>query len=151
MRFVDDYLAYLLARASHLVSSAHHARLARRGVPVGVWRVLATLSDGVPMTVGELAERCLMKQPTLTKLLDRMERDGLVRRLSVPEDRRKVRVAITTEGERRVAPLLREAKACEREVLAQLSEGEAVALKNALRGLLARLEAARGAAMQAGE
>lgn len=140
MRFVDGYLPYLLARASHLVSARHHARLAARGVPVPVWRVLATLFDGEPVTVGELARRCLLKQPTLTKLLDRMERDGLVRRVPVAGDRRKVGVEITAAGRARAEPLVEEARACEAGVLAALSPLEARALEGALRRLLRRLE-----------
>lgn len=142
MRFVDGYLPYLLARASHLVSARHHARLAQRGVPVPVWRVLATFFDGEPVTVGELAARCLLKQPTLTRLIDRMERDGLVRRLPVAGDRRKVAVAITAAGRAYAAPLVEEAKACEAEVRASLSKAQAQALEEALRHLVERLDAA---------
>jgi hypothetical protein len=55
-RFVDDYLLYLLARASHAASAGFHARLKARGVAVSVWRVVATL-HGAPEggTVGGLA------------------------------------------------------------------------------------------------
>src|SRR5690606_15491283 len=42
-RFVDDYLSYLLARASHQVSRAFHAQLKPYGLSVPQWRVLATL------------------------------------------------------------------------------------------------------------
>ncbi len=146
MRFVDDYLPYLLARASHLVSHGFHAELRRRGVPVGVWRVLATLADGEAMTIGELAERVLMKQPTLTKLVDRMEVERLVVRREVPGDRRKVEVAITADGRRRVVPLLAAAKRHEREVLAA-----AAAPEQSLKRALARLIAALAADGSAGE
>ena len=52
----------------------------RRGVGVPVWRVLASLSGSRGETVTGLAEVCLLQQPTMTKLLDRMVRDGLVTR-----------------------------------------------------------------------
>ncbi len=145
MPFVDDYLPYLLARASHLVSGGFHAELRRRGVSVGVWRVLATLAEGEAVTVGELAERVLMKQPTLTKLVARMEADGLVARRGVPDDRRKVRVAITARGRRLVAPLLDAARRHERETLAICAPGEERVLKRALAKLIAALAAAPSA------
>ena len=80
-RFIDTYFLYLLARASHLMSASFHDQLRRRGVQIPVWRVLASLV-GSPHgeTVTGLAEVCLLRQPTMTKLLDRMVRDGLVRR-----------------------------------------------------------------------
>ena len=56
-RFVDNYLLYLLARASNEVSAQFHARLKSHGLHVPEWRVLASLSDGDGMTVGELADR----------------------------------------------------------------------------------------------
>ncbi len=139
MPFVDDYLPYLLARASHLVSSGFHAELRRRGVPVGVWRVLATLCDREALTVGELAERVLMKQPTLTKLVDRMVAEGLVERREVPGDRRKVEVRITAEGRHRVAPLLAAAREHERAILAVCTGAGGRVLKETLATLLRAL------------
>jgi len=75
-RFIDDYLSYLLARASHLVSRQFHAQLKPRGMAVPVWRVLSTLSDGDGLPVTELAKITLFKQPTLTKVIDRMSKQA---------------------------------------------------------------------------
>ncbi|MFC7542899.1 hypothetical protein ACFQU2_30300 [Siccirubricoccus deserti] len=49
-RFIDDYLLYLMARASHVVSDEFHEQLRRRRISVPVWRVLASLvgSPGRP-------------------------------------------------------------------------------------------------------
>ena len=54
-RFVDGYLAALLARASHLISAEFHAVVKRQGLSVSEWRTLATLSDGNEVSIGELA------------------------------------------------------------------------------------------------
>ncbi|WP_431271435.1 MarR family winged helix-turn-helix transcriptional regulator [Dankookia sp. P2] len=97
-RFIDDYLLYLLARASHLISAEFQEQLRRRGIAVPVWRVLASLVGSSGETVTGLAETCLLQQPTMTKLLDRMVRDGLVKRTQDTKDRRVVRVALTTRG-----------------------------------------------------
>src|ERR1041385_8124206 len=93
-RFIDDYLSYLLARASHLVSRQFHAQLKPRGMPVPVWRgrVRGSLSDGDGLPVTELAKITLFKQPTLTKVIDRMSKQGLVERRASERDRRKVLV-----------------------------------------------------------
>jgi DNA-binding MarR family transcriptional regulator len=138
-RFVDDYLLYLLARASHVISSEFHEQVRRRGISVPVWRVLASLV-GSPQgeTVTGLAETCLLQQPTMTKLLDRMARDGLVRRTPDRRDRRVVRVALTPQGEGLAMELVRAAKQHEIEVLARHPEAEATALKPLLRSLMDR-------------
>ena len=103
---MEDYLLYLLARVSHVLSGEFHNQLRRRSVSVPVWRVLASLSGSKGETVTGLAEVCLLQQPTMTKLLDRMVRDGLVTRTQDARDRRVVRVALTAEGERLAAELI---------------------------------------------
>ncbi len=137
-RFIDDYLAYLLARASHLVSRQFHAQLKPRGMPVPVWRVLSTLSDGDGQPVTELAKITLFKQPTLTKVIDRMSKQGLVERRASERDRRKVLVFITAKGRSQIADLLTRAKQHEREVLTGLSDADVNALKAALHNLIQR-------------
>ncbi|MBW6398136.1 MarR family transcriptional regulator [Roseomonas sp. HJA6] len=134
-RFVDDYLLSLLARASHVISAEFHDRLRARGVSVPVWRVLATLSGG-PETVTMLAEACLLQQPTMTKVLDRMERDGLVTRQQDARDRRLVRVHLAPKGEAMLNDLLTAARAHEAEVVAR--HPDVAAIKDLLRSLIAR-------------
>lgn len=137
-RFIDDYLLYLMARASHVISSEFHEYLRRRGISVPVWRVLASLVGSGGETVTGLAEICLLQQPTMTKLLDRMVRDGLVQRQQDSRDRRVVRVALTPRGEAIAAELTQAAKRHEAEVLARHPEAEAMAIKDLLRAILAR-------------
>jgi MarR family transcriptional regulator, organic hydroperoxide resistance regulator len=138
VRFIDDYLLYLLARASHLISEEWHEQLRRRGIAVPVWRVLASLIGSEGETVTGLAETCLLQQPTMTKLLDRMTRDGLVHRAQDTRDRRVVRVALTPHGEQMVTELLEAAKQHEAEVLARHPEAEAAELKALLRSIIGR-------------
>src|SRR4051794_37355848 len=60
--------------------------------------VLATLRDAGPQRITELATIEAVAQPTMTTLVGRLERDGLVERTPDPDDGRAVRVAITTSG-----------------------------------------------------
>ncbi len=115
--FVDGYLAYLLARASHLISGEFHAMLAERGVPVIHWRVMAALWESRSLTLGELAEVVLMKQPTVSKIVTRMQAAGLVARTGDATDRRNVRIALTRAGARAARPLIAAAAAHETRVL----------------------------------
>ena len=137
-RFIDDYLLYLLSRASSEVSAQFHARLKVHGLQVPEWRVLASLSDGDGMTVGEIAMLALQRQPTMTKIIDRMTGSGLVERRQDENDRRKVRIFITHSGQRRVNEALADAKQHEKEVLADYAPAEADQLKSILRALVDR-------------
>ena len=131
-RFVQDYLLALLARASHAASADFHARLRARGVAVPVWRVLATLHGAqAGVAVGDLAATCLMQQPTMSKLLDRMAADGLVRR---HRDGRQTRIQPTPAGDALAAELVAEARAHEAALLARHAAA-APALKDMLRAI----------------
>lgn len=136
--FVEDYLLYLLARVSHVLSGEFHQQLRRRSVGVPVWRVLASLSGSQGETVTGLAEVCLLQQPTMTKLLDRMVRDGLVTRSQDARDRRVVRVVLTPKGETLAEELIRAARQHEISVLARYPEMDTMRLKALLRSVLER-------------
>lgn len=138
--FLEDYLSYLLARASHLIAEDFALILKQADFDRSRWRILASLSDYDKVAIGELANRVLMKQPTLTKILDRMEQENLVRRQHSKADRRSVKVVITPEGREKVAELLRQAKEHERAVLKEYSAEEEEILKRVLRTLIDCME-----------
>lgn len=142
-RFVDDYLSYLLARASHQVSREFHAQLKPYRLSVPQWRVLATLIEADGLSLGELAEAVLFKQPTVTRVIDRMVRDGWVKRATGSDDRRRVRILITPRGETAVRELLKKAKAHEVEILRSHAPAEIDNLKRILRDLIERSAAPR--------
>jgi DNA-binding MarR family transcriptional regulator len=137
-RFIDDYLSYLLALASYNVYREFGSQVKAAGLSEREWRVLATLSDGDGMTIGELAREVLIKQPTLTKLIARMEGAGLVRRGTDADDARRTLVFETRSGRVKVERLLIAAKRHEAELLAQHSAAEVAALKKVLRRLIER-------------
>jgi len=135
--FVDDYLAYLLARASHLISSEFHAVVEASGLSLMEWRVMASLSGKDALSVGELVDIVLAKQPTVTKLVGRMEESGWVQRCDAPHDKRQSLVSLTPAGRRKVKPLLAQAQAHEAQVTADIGAPEVDQLKRALERLIA--------------
>jgi DNA-binding MarR family transcriptional regulator len=140
-RFVDDYLSYLLARASYVIYREFAAEVKASGLSSLEWRVLASLADSDGVTIGELAAAVLAKQPTLTKLVERMVRQGLVAKRDDASDRRRTLVFGTPLGRRVVKPLLARAKAHEREALAGFAERDVRALKAILASVIERGEA----------
>ncbi len=136
-RFVDDYLPALLAQASALISSEFHLVARKNGFSVSEWRVMATLAGEVPTSIGQLAQITLTKQPTVTRLLDRMESSGLVARLPHDRDRRVTLVRITRKGARMVEHLMELAREHERRVLEPFGLQRAEELKTTLRQMIA--------------
>jgi DNA-binding MarR family transcriptional regulator len=135
-RFIDDYLSYLLSRAAHGVYREFHPTVQAAALSSLEWRVLATLSDGDGLTIGELAREVLAQQPTVTKLIQRMDAAGWVQRTADANDARRTLVLETPQGRKVVANLLAQAKAHEAALLVDFSEHEVAALKKILRGLV---------------
>ncbi|MET0509364.1 MAG: flavin reductase [Burkholderiaceae bacterium] len=136
--FYEEYLPYLLARAGHHVTSGFHRYLRRHGLSMLSWRVLASLSVRDDWTVGDLAEVCLAKQPTVSKMIDRLEAQHLVRRRQDPSDARRVLVGLTPGGRKRIGPVLTDASAFNLSVLASYPPESLTAMKELLKDMIAR-------------
>lgn len=133
--FIAGYLPYLLARASHLISGQFHEHLAAQRVPVMQWRVMAALWDA-PKSAREVAEIILQKQPTVSKLLERMQRQGLVDRVPDASDRRRIVVSLSKRGRTLAGPLIDAARAHERAVLEPFGAANAATLVAVLQRLV---------------
>jgi DNA-binding MarR family transcriptional regulator len=134
--FVDDYLPALLAQASQLISGEFHLVVRAKGISVSEWRVLATLAGNEPMSIGRLAQITTIKQPTATRLLDRMAANGYVQRVENDGDRRITLVRITPAGTRIVSRLIPLAREHEQRVLEPFGLERAEDLKSTLRSIV---------------
>lgn len=87
-------------------------RVARRlrqeaggGLTPSLNAALATVARHGPLTPSELAAREQIQRPTATRVIARLEDDGLVARTADPADRRSCLIALTDEGQTLVAEL----------------------------------------------
>ncbi|MEV6942110.1 MarR family transcriptional regulator [Streptomyces sp. NPDC051172] len=73
--------------------------LHQHGLCASDFEVLDVLSgDSCNYRVQEISERVHLSQSALSRLIARLEKEGLVERAMCPEDRRGVRVALTAKG-----------------------------------------------------
>src|ERR1700710_1977141 len=135
-RFVVDYLPALLAEASQLISSEFHRVARQHGFSVSEWRVMASLAGGEALSIGQLAQVPVTKQPTVTRLLDRMEAREQVERLPHDSDRRVTLVRITRKGAKAVEHLMELAREHEMRVLEPFGLARAEELKYTLRHII---------------
>ena len=68
--------------------------------------LLVSLHEGEAATAVELSRLYGVEESSVTRMLDRMERKGLVRRVRSADDRRKVMVRVTAAGKRKIADAL---------------------------------------------
>ncbi|MDF1506931.1 MarR family transcriptional regulator [Robertmurraya sp. DFI.2.37] len=84
------------------------------------------------MTIGELSNKMYLAFSTTTDLVDRMEKNELVKRVKDPNDRRVVRIHLLEEGERIIDEVIKKRQAYLQEVLRNFSAEEVIALKDNL-------------------
>ena len=115
----DDTLAtewhQLMGRYQRVICALDRELGAAHDLSASEFEVLQEMhgSDDCSMRMSELAERAHLTQSALSRLVTRLERDGLVERVACANDRRSLFVRLTTEGRRRYE----EARPTQRRVL----------------------------------
>ena len=102
----------------------------------GRGRIMAILNDGGAMSQCRLAHLLDIRPQSLSELLGKLERDGMILREKNPEDRRETLVNLTAEGRERAAVFESERARAGEAFLAPLSEEERETLAELLRRLL---------------
>ena len=137
MRPRQDPIGLDVARTGAPARRAFDDALAAAGGSLPTWLVVTALKGGDHAMQRDVAAAVGIEGATLTHHLNRMERDGYVRRERAAGDRRSQLVALTPAGERQFAALLREVVAFDDKLCAGFSERELTTLRK----LLGRLRA----------
>lgn len=117
------------------ITKALRPHLLTTDVSVTQARVLGWLTQRGPLRIGELTVLEQVAQPTMTTLIDRMQRLGLVSRRSDRADGRVVRVRITAAGSAAFADVVRVRTEAMSSALAELSADDRQAISVALPAL----------------
>lgn len=98
----SDRTIFTLLHAAHALEDKLESVLAGVGLSLPKFSVLSELmSTGTPLSLSELAARLSCVRSNMTQLVDRLEADGLVKRVDDPTDRRAVKAMITEQGRAR--------------------------------------------------
>jgi homoprotocatechuate degradation regulator HpaR len=104
-KFEHRNLPMLLLQARESVMRYFRPHLKQYGLTEQQWRVIRTLDEHGEMEAGRLAEVSSIVGPSLSGVLERMERDGLIIRFRVSTDQRKVFVELTAKSQDLVASM----------------------------------------------
>jgi homoprotocatechuate degradation regulator HpaR len=96
--FVHRNLPRLLLQARESVMTHTRPSLREHGLSDQQWRVLRVLGEHGTVETGRVAREAFILGPSLTGVLARMERDGLIRRERDSADQRRTVVAATAKG-----------------------------------------------------
>jgi DNA-binding MarR family transcriptional regulator len=131
----ESPVAYMFVLLAKRLRLEFESRLAPLGIHAGQDRLLQELwlEDGI--TQRQLIERLSVEPPTVTGIVQRLEREGLLSREPDPDNRRVQRVYLTEAGRRLEDPVRRVWREVEEGFLRDLSRSE----RDRLLGLLSTL------------
>ena len=138
------YLPYLLNRAGARIATAFGEEVRPLGASLQIWRVLAALREKDGRRMGDLSQTTSIEVSTLTRLVDNMEKGGLVERRRDAGDARVVALHVTAAGRRLTRRILPIAERYEAVALKGFSVQEVETLKKALRRLYDNMDGLKG-------
>src|SRR3954449_4693323 len=100
--FIHRNLVRLLLQARESVMAHTRPSLREHNLSDQQWRVLRVLAERGTVGTGQVAREAYILGPSLTGVLARMERDGLVKRERDPDDQRRTVVEATARGRKMV-------------------------------------------------
>jgi homoprotocatechuate degradation regulator HpaR len=103
--FSHRNLPRLLLQAREAVMAHNRPRLREHGLSDQQWRVLRVLGEHGTVETGRVAREAYILGPSLTGVLARMERDGLIRRERDAADQRRTVIEATAKGRKLVERL----------------------------------------------
>lgn len=119
-----DSLGYQLGLLNRLYDRCLQDALKEYGVAPGQFAPLVMLFEEDGLTQAELCRRINVEQPTMANTLERMERDGLVKRKADSDDRRRAHVFLTARAKDIQAQVMEAARAVSNRTVGRLTASE---------------------------
>ncbi len=95
---LDNQLCFRLYTASRLLTQAYHPLLSEHGLTYPQYLVLLVLWEKDSQPVNDIAKRLYLETNTVTPLLQRMEKEGIITRAKGKADARQTIVSLTDMG-----------------------------------------------------
>ena len=95
---LDNQLCFRLYTASRLLTQAYHPLLSQYGLTYPQYLVLLVLWEKDEQPVNDIAKRLFLETNTVTPLLQRMEKEGLLTRAKGKKDDRQMIVSLSWKG-----------------------------------------------------
>jgi len=136
----DEILPYLLNRLTGRMNQLWMQRLRDHGLTVARWQVLSVLSRFNGCRIGTIADLAGTEQPATSRVIDQMQRDGLVIRRPAVDDSRAVEVWLTDSGTTLFDELIPEASDFVSKLTRNLSKSDMQVLQRQLEKMLHELQ-----------
>lgn len=132
----EDCVCFRLGKTVRKVTRAYREEIASYGLTHGQFFLIVALMEDDGMLPSELADKTAQDRPTITGLLDRLEKDGWIERKPDKTDRRSLRIYLSSRARECKEPIMKLFEDTNRLFLNRFSEKE----WDQLQSFLARLE-----------
>jgi DNA-binding MarR family transcriptional regulator len=136
-RLATGELGFLISAVRNAIWGAIESELASLDITTAQYIVFNSIAQGRGRTIGDLCRVLGYDSGAMTRLLDRVEKKGLVRRVANPDDRRSYLLELTPESSALFPQAKRRVEAVFKRLLGGFDEAQASALKAALEQVLA--------------
>ena len=137
---VDDSMGFIVSRTGAKMKNYLLQKFRPLDITTEQWGLLARLSVQSGISQKELSEKSCKDQPNITRILDKLEEKGLIRREANPDDRRGFLVFLTESGSSLREKAVSIVRATLSETLKGFSEEETVLLKTLLNRIFDNLD-----------
>lgn len=127
----------LLSQVKIELMEALDRELAPLDITAAQYVILVTLAEGPTDSASGLCKGVSYDPGAMTRMIDRLERKGMVRRVRCPADRRKINLELTAEGKAVYPKLIDSAVAVLNRYLRGFSRDEITELETYLKRMLA--------------
>ena len=102
-----DCICFQLGLALRKVSKAYREEIATHKLTHGQFFLIVAIIEEEGLLPSELAEKTCQDRPTITGLLDRLEKDGWIKRKPDPNDRRALHIFLTPQAASKIEVIMR--------------------------------------------
>ena len=97
---LENQLCFRLYTVSRLMTKAYHPLLSEHGLTYPQYLVLLVLWEKDALPVNDIAKRLYLETNTVTPLIQRMEKEGILTRTKGTKDARQIIVTLTKKGKK---------------------------------------------------
>ena len=131
---LEESLGYILGRAARTLGAFINRRFDALGIEITCeqWSILVSLWQKDGQTQQEIASQTCKDKTSMTRLIDTMERHGLVKRTANDKDRRQKRIVLTDKGRKIYGRVVGEMQKSLHQVEAKMSVKDMATCKKVL-------------------
>ena len=137
---LDDCIAFITCKSAKELAECLEKRLNCYNISRSQWIALYYIRNNPMITQRQLADKMSLKEPSVVRLLDKMEMLGWVNRIHSQNDKRIKSLNLTDAGQKVESDLLEVAEKFKNDVLSDISHEELDNFKSTLNKMLHNIE-----------